>query len=350
MRAHSSMSSLEARAGRTLKIYFHSPRAFGRPLVGKRARKFEAAGFESCSRVAATTDPGQADLIYLRNIPEATSDSARRELAAFLRDHRDKKIVNPPEGMQLHDAKDRSFEAWSAAHVPVPAARVCARAEQALEFAREWPHFFLRLNNEACGDDTTLLRAADDAAIARAFARLDKRARRSARAGRGETRVVAVALEGERDEAGLARFWRVFLVGERLFGGYALVSRDDVVHMSNSCCESPAELESFLASNSVLDALVADRAFQQLAARALATLRLDVGCLDFVMARGAPCFLEANALWSPSFAWAGGKAGQAHYLARPDLWRQRAASYCAWMDRVGFYRTMYEQFPALLGW
>lgn len=333
-----------------MRVYFHSPKRHGRPLTGKRARKFEAQGFERCASVTAVAEAREADAIYMRNIPEASSDALCAQLERVLDENPAARVINHPAHMQLHDAKDLCFEAWKEAGVPAPEHSRCEDAQAALEFAGSHESFFLRLNNEACGDDTSLLEGAGRGRVQQTYQTLARRARRNVRRGRAQTRVLAVALEGTRDAAGLVSFFRVFLVGGRIFGGYALVSRDAVVHNSNSCCDSPEEVGSFLRDNSILDELVRDPGFAELAARATAALRLDVACLDFVLADGEPRFLEANALWSPSYVWAGGERGRTRFLEDEPRWRARATHYCAWMDRAEFYRTMYEHFPRLAGW
>ncbi|MFT4538028.1 MAG: hypothetical protein ACI835_000460 [Planctomycetota bacterium] len=330
-----------------MKIYFHSPAKIARPLHGKRSRKFEAAGFDRCESVEAVQDASQADAVYLRNIPESTTDSLHDALQRFESECGFAQTLNSVASLYIHDCKDECFATWGALDVPVPAHEVCDDVEQVFAFADQHPSFLLRINNEACGDDTTLLRAGDERAIRKAYRSLERRARRLRRTGRGRTRVMSVAMEGERDPAGYAGSYRAFLVGSTIVGGYALIAQEDIVHTSNSLCSSAAERESFFASNSILDDLLQDSEFQALAARAMLATGLDIACLDFVMTGDQPCFLEANALWSPSYSWTGGKAGEAHYHANESMWRERAANYCSWMDRAEFYRSMYEHIARL---
>ncbi len=330
-----------------MRIHFLSPKQGGRPLRGKRSRKFEAAGFEASGVLRETERIEEAQLVYLRNVPEDTSDGANEHLLSALEGSAEARVLNHPRSLFLHDSKDRSFAIWREQDLPTPAFAICEEEEDALAFARQHPHLLLRVNNEACGDDTALMHEPSERTLRKAYRRLTKRASKLRKKGRGDTRVIAVEHLGEADANGLHSTFRVFVVGDATIGGYALVSPEEIIHSSSAVCGSERELEAFLRANTRLDELLADADFTRLATRAVRALDLDVACLDFVLAKDRPVLLEANALWSPSYSWAGGKAGEAHFRAAEDEWRARAASYCAWMDRTDFYRRLYDQLPRI---
>jgi hypothetical protein len=140
------------------------------------------------------------------------------------------------------------------------------------------------------------------------------------------------------------RIFRVFVVADTLYGGYALISPDPVVNFATATCASDQELELFLQANTVLDGLLADADFGASARRAAAVLGLDIAALDFLVVDGEVVLLEANPLWSPSFCWAGGRRGRRRYRADRERWHREAAYYCRWMDRIAFYSGMYALF------
>jgi hypothetical protein len=69
--------------------------------------------------VELTRNPLEADLIYVRNIPERTSDELRLRMVAFLGGCEGRTIRNHPRTM-LHDSKDRTFAAWQVAGIKSP--------------------------------------------------------------------------------------------------------------------------------------------------------------------------------------------------------------------------------------
>jgi hypothetical protein len=327
-----------------LKVLFYCEGDCGRGLRGRRARKYERQGFKRCRHVELTRRPAEADLVYVRNIPERTSDELRSRMVSFLDGFHGVPILNHPRSMLLHDSKDRTFAAWQAAGIKVPEHLVDPRQEDLYQFAQSNPGLVVRINNLACGNHTVILDRPGRQRLEQVRQVVSAQAETLRMRGRADTRVMAVKLIDSTDRYGFTRSFRVFTVGRDVYGGFVLISRQPIVNHATSLCSTEEEMASFLSNSSLLDSLLEDRSFCSMVLEAVQVLELDIACLDFVISDDEIFLLEANALWTPSFSWAGGKPGRKAFKANQKLWRRAARSYCRWMDRVEFYRSMYDAF------
>jgi glutathione synthase/RimK-type ligase-like ATP-grasp enzyme len=329
-----------------LKILFYYEGDSGRGLRGKRARKHERQGFNRCQIVEQTRKPHEADLIYARNIPERTSDGLRQKMVSFLDACEGRTVLNHPCTMLLHDSKDRTFAAWKAAGINAPEHIVSPDQQDLLAFVQSHPHLICRINNLACGDQTVILDNPGRQELEQARQALTGQAEVLRTRGRDDTRPMAVTFVDSTDRYGFIRSFRVFIVGDTVYGGFVLISRQPIVNHATSCCATEEEVASFLYNSSLLDSLLEDSNFCSMVTKAVQVLGLDIGCLDFVLCSDDQeiFLLEANALWTPSFSWAGGKPGRKAFKANQELWQKAARSYCRWMNRVEFYRGMYDLF------
>ncbi len=334
-----------------MKILFYSAGP-GRGLLGRRARKYERRGFKRCELVEQTRRPRRADLIYVRNIPERTSDEQRSRMLQFLEGLSPATpILNHPRSMLLHDSKDRTFAAWRTAGIGVPDYLVSPTPQELLEFARRHPRLVCRVNNQACGNDTVVLDTPSQEELLLAWQEVVTRAEMARAGGRADTRPMVVAFVDSADSHGFLHSLRVFVVGDLVYGGFALISRQPIINHATSLAAAGEQEEAFLGVSSRLDTLLDDRSFCSKVVRAVQVLGLDVGCLDFVIPAhdsSGICLLEANALWTPSFSYAGGSAGRQAFRSNRERWQRCAGSYCRWMDRVTFYRGMYDAFSRFL--
>ena len=281
--------------------------------------------------------------MWPRNVPERTCGRHLEDLEGFLSRFPDTRVLNHPHFMVLADSKDRAFAEWRDAGLPIPAFTCPESFEDLLRFIDTYPATLLRLNNGASATDTLVLEKPSRAEAEQALRKVSAPASRQYRRGRTDSRPIAVELL--KSIAGnLVASYRVFVVGRRLIGGYALVADQAKVNLGTSVCSNEREEGAFLEVNSRLDALLFDTAFQDLAVAATAALRLDLCCLDFVLVDDSPVLLEANALWGPNSGWAGGRQGKARFFKHHDIWLERARGYCAWMDRAVFYKHIFDAF------
>lgn len=316
----------------------------GRGLRGKRARKFERQGFNRCSEVELVRKPEDADIIYVRNTPERTRDDQLESMKCTLAGLPNGIVLNHPQTFLLHDSKDRTLETWRAAGIQVPEFVANPDQSDLLELAHSHPKLLCRVNNRACGDDIVLLDQAGESELKQTLAKVTTWVAESRAAGRGDTRAMAVAFADSSDRWGFMNACRVFTIGDLVYGGFALISRDPVINFRTSLCSSQEEAEAFLYYNSRIDSLLEDQSFCRLMVGAVKRLGLDVGCVDFLFCGDDICLLEANSLWTPSYSWAGGKQGKKDFERNRELWHRQAASYCRWMDRISFYEGMYAAF------
>jgi glutathione synthase/RimK-type ligase-like ATP-grasp enzyme len=327
-----------------MKVFFLFDRRYGRGLRGKRARKFERRGFERSAVVERTRKASEADVIWVRNIPEKTTHRHLEDLQARVEGLPPTRVLNPPQSFYDHDSKDRAFAAWRAAGLRTPAFATCEQAADLHAFADAHREVLVRINNGACGTHTLLLRGATKEELEAARQDLVSVAARARRRGHRDARPIAVQFLDTREGHDLYRIFRVFVVGDSVYGGYALVSDQPIISIASSSCSSQTEIDRFLASNTLLDSLIEDPAFCQGMLTAARTVGLDVAAIDFLLLEGEPHLLEANPLWSSSFAWSGGRQGERLYRQRRESWQRQARSYCQWMDRVSFYEGMYDLF------
>jgi hypothetical protein len=323
-------------------VYFFIPPGYGRPLSGKHSRRFEIQGFECSAAVRRVRRAGQAELIYMRNIPEHTSDRRRAALERSLASYPHARVLNHPDMLSLNGCKEQAFAIWQSMGLSTPQYQVCETAEDVVRFASSTPQLLIRRNNAEAGQDTELLEQPSRQTIEDAFLRIRRTLSTTGRRGRSDSKVVAIQLLDTRGEHQLHRLYRAFIVGARVIGGYALVSKSCLVKADRAAFDDDQAVQMFFDENARLEALLDNPGFNEKLVGATKAVGADLACIDFVPVGNELFFLEANPLWGPAPVWGGG--ARSLYEANPELWHRRVPRYCQWMDRITFYRRLYDSF------
>jgi hypothetical protein len=216
-----------------------------------------------------------------------------------------------------------------------------------LDFAQSYPRLICRVNNLACGKHTLFLDHPGPQELEQTRLAVTAQAETLRAGGRGDTRAMVSEFVDSTDKYGYLRSLRVFIVGDTVFGGTALVAHAPIVNLALSCCSTEVDVASFLYNCSLLDFLIEDRSFCRMAVKSIQVLGLDIGCIDFLISNDENVLIEANGLWSPSCEWAGGKPGLKAYKANREHWQKVAKCYCQFMDRAELFREMYHCFTQL---
>ena len=324
------------------------------PLVRvELGRRGELEGFAQQSRLSLAEDLHDADVVFVRNCPERTSDRALRAIQGMIAEVDDgtRLVINPPKSFHTFDSKERAFATWEAAgvacprHWMLPSAARDPLGTAALDLIQglleKMPRLLLRTNNETGSNG---LHVVDGSTPRPQILRLVLWLR--ARAGvlksiRNDTRVIVVEYIDARDGDGYATLGRAFVLLNRVIGYFAAVSDELEFRVSKMV---PDAFERFVEANKRLRQLVEDPAIASQLVRAVSSLGNNIGALDFLVRNGKPVFLELNPLWGevPGPYAFGNQRFQDLLRQTEERWRRELPNVVENLDVAGFYRQMYD--------
>jgi hypothetical protein len=178
----------------------------------------------------------------------------------------------------------------------------------------------LRTNNEATGNYMTIMdrRIMKEGYIRAAFNLLCKirdysikgtlqltqrkpGAEETYKANRGkreDTKVIAV--EYLKTPKGMKYLYRMFVVGDTIVGGYGCASRRDNIHVRDVRIQ---DVEHIMKSNIRLAELMEDEVFCEQVKKAVSSLGIEIGAVEFYEIDGKPHFVEINTNWASATAY-----------------------------------------------
>ena len=338
---------------RARKIFFigrkHGLRFWKVGLKLETKRTGEVAAFRRQRKLRRTLIPGRADIIFARNRPESTTDDQLAALNSFIDRYDDgtRLIVNPLRNFQNADSKDRAFSIWNDAEIPCPRHWVietdlsdpedlaCVDFVLALRDAES--RILLRTNNESAYQGLHVIDGETSPDRIRSVVRDLKAHAARLRPIRRDTKLICVKYIDTRDPEGYATLARAFVVLDRVFCYYALVSKRDFFRAGDMV---PDVYDRWLAANVQLRSLMQDSAVASRFVQAVASLGNNIGAVDFLVQDGAPVLLEMNPLWGQiSF---GNNDLVNRITATQDSWSGDLPNIAEFLDYVSFYRRMYE--------
>ena len=316
-------------------------RAF-RPL--ERARRGEREGFARQRRLTRTRTPVEADIVFVRNNPEKTTDAALALLQQKIHrvDDGTRLIINPQRDFQTVDSKDRAFSAWTNAGITCPRHWVVRpdSLEWLLALIQTEGRLLLRTNNEATSHGLRIVdRDMSPERVERVLRGLQLRESMH-RLRRRDTRIIAVEYIDARDRDGYATLGRAFVLLDRIIGYFASVSDKLEFRVKDMV---PEVLERFFVANAQLRKSIAGSVGEEIV-RSVSSLGNNIGAVDFLVQDGQPVFLEVNPIWGevPGPYAFGNKDFQQLMQKTESRWSKELPNIVENLDVVSFYTNMYD--------
>ncbi|MCZ6786530.1 MAG: hypothetical protein O7E54_05130, partial [Planctomycetota bacterium] len=253
----------------------------------------------------------------------------------------------PLRNFQNADSKDRAFSIWTDAGIPCPRHWVIetdpddpedlACVDQVLALRDAESRILLRTNNESAYQGLHVIDGDASPDRIRSVVRDLKAHAARLRPIRRDTKLLGVKYIDTRGPEGYATLSRAFVVLDRVFCYYALVSKRDFFRAGDMV---PDVYERWLAANRQLRAMIEAPEVASLFVQAVATLGNNIGAVDFLVRDGAPVLLEMNPLWGQiSF---GNRELADRITATRASWSEDLPNIAEFLDYVPFYGRMYE--------
>jgi len=285
-----------------------------------RTGNCEQVGMRMSRVVEPTHDINEADIIWFRPKSEIISNLNYDKWSATLEEHKDKVILNHIKDYKDYDSKDRSYALWKENGLCTPECRVADDFDTVLDMLKKHQKICLRTNNEATGNYMTIMdrRIMKEGYIRATFEFLSKIRDRSIdgsltvknrkpddtelyttnRGKREDTKVIAV--EYLKTPKGMKYLYRMFVVGDTIVGGYGCASRRDNIHVRDVRIK---DVEHIMKSNIRLAELMEDEVFCEQVKRAVSSLGVEIGAVEFYEIDGRPHFVEINTNWASATAY-----------------------------------------------
>ena len=287
--------------------------------------------------------PETADLVQVRLNPEQTSAKTLHKVLKVI-DRLDNKIrvINHPQFFHYYAEKHQSYQQWQAAGLQTIPHQLWSfwlpvneQIHQIKKFLEQGPAYF-RTHNEDSGKGIIYLRGQEsDTELKKIIYRLRWRSLTNRVSGSQ-----ALITREIRQDSAVSRVFRVHMLGGKAIGGYALVSPKKVIHAADLDLKYR---DPFVVANQELCSWMQDPHWLNLWQKAMQSLHLDSGALEFFCLNNQPIFLEANPMW-------GGKhrLGSAEFMqwltseeAKPL--EEQIPNVFNWLDANRFYQTFWRE-------
>lgn len=307
----------------SLGIKSNEDSIFGLSVIQERQARTgncEQVGMRMSRVVEPTHDINEADIIWFRPKSEIISSLNFDKWSTILEENKDKVILNHIKDYKNYDSKDRSYAIWKKNGLCTPECRVAVDFDTVLDMLKKHQKICLRTNNEATGNYMTimdrrimkegyiratfnLLAQISNHAIAGSLQSVQRKpgateTYKATRGKREDTKVIAV--EYLKTPKGMKYLYRMFVVGDTIVGGYGLASARDNIHVRDVRIK---DVEQIMKSNIRLAELMEDEVFCEQVKRAVSSLGVEIGAVEFYEIDGKPHFVEINTNWATATAY-----------------------------------------------
>lgn len=309
----------------------------------ERARLNEQQALIENKALTIVDNPQQADFVQIRLNPEQTSRSTLKKIRYLLnRIPTNVRIFNHPDTFHLCAEKHLTYQAWQDAELNtlkydiwsfwIPAKEQIKKIRL---FMQGSPAYF-RTHNEDSGKGIIYLTGQEtDEQLKTIIYRLRWRCITN-RVSRSQALITA-EVDNRINHCG--QVFRVHWVNGKIIGGYALVGKDKIIHASDVRFE---DLNEFVAANKVLYQWMHDPYWLSLWTKAMKTLSLDFGALEFFCVNNQPVFLEANPMWGGHHRFGNAELTEWLKNSTSEELKTQIPNIFQWLDSNGFYQKYWR--------
>ena len=269
----------------------------------ENARNQEVNGLNSVSKIKIVNSLDKADIIFIRNKPESTSDKQVNKIESKIKNYRENKlIINDVSFFDKVDNKDITFKLWKEDKINCPDYCVLnpnnieESVEQITNMLLKKESILLRINNRTGGTAMKKIDShfnKDDVSLILKKLSLDVI---NYRFTREKTNLIAVE-HIKNGNGGYTHAFRAHILNNEIISYYVAISRSLVVSMTKL---KPDDLKEFVRVNKKFIELLNDELFKKKILKAMNTIT-NMGAVDFLLVGDEPIFLEINPMWKGNF-------------------------------------------------
>ena len=245
----------------------------------------------------------KADIVFLRNKPESTTDNQLCKINSIIKNFRSKKmVINDITNFYSIDNKDETFDIWGKNNVKSPdfcllnPNDTMKSIERITQMLSKKESILLRINNRTGG---TLMIKVDqttpkDFIITKLSTLIGKTLVYQKK--RPQTKIMAV----EHINNGSEKYnhsYRAHVLVNQIVSYYVGISKKLIVSMSDLKFD---DLDEFVHANTKLINLMKDETFRGKIINAVTSIT-NMGAIDFLLIDNEPIFLEINPVWKGNF-------------------------------------------------
>ena len=342
-----------------LKVYFigrnHGIIPFKtRPWKLENQRKGELEGFQEANGIKRVYRPSRADVIFLRNVPEWTTQGDIKRIEKKIARHRnDKVIINDIQHFHKHNSKDITFSLWQESGIKCPEFKLIPSSmsdQEALvlvgQFLGQHPKAILRTNNEECGEGMHFVnRDTGDHELLDLVRTLRVRTQTRIRQGYRDAKLMLVQFIETREPNNRQHLYRALVLGNQILTIRCICGRHDCMHAATM---DMADFEHFVAANKTLIPKLHKNLYSEQIIAAMESLNANLGGLDFFLVDDEIIFLELNPMWGRSHTFGHGAFAK-KLLTEERTYHDDIPHIYDYLNATNFYQKMYESLHLLDG-
>ena len=269
----------------------------------ENSRNQELAGIRNIPNIKIVNSKKKADIIFVRNKPESTTDQQVQKINSLIKAHRkDKLVINDIKDFNKIDNKDITFTIWKDNDVRCPdycvlnPLEIDESIEKITTMLLTKESILLRINNRTGG--TAMKKIDSNFDKQNIIQQLEKLSTKvmDYREARALTNLIAV----EHIKNGTGNYthaFRAHILNDEIISFYVAISKSLVVSMTKL---EDGDLNEFIRINSKFAELLNNDSFKKKILKAMSSIT-NMGAVDFLLVDDKPIFLEINPMWKGNF-------------------------------------------------
>jgi len=269
----------------------------------ENSRNQELAGIKKIQNIKIVNSIKEADIIFVRNKPESTSDKQVEKINSVIKTHReDKLVVNDIKNFNEIDNKDFTFTKWNNDGIRCPdycvlnPFNIDESIEKITSMLLKKESILLRINNRTGG--TAMKKIDSNFGKQNIIKEIEKLSAKviEYREVRALTNLIAVEHINNGNK-NYTHAFRAHILNNEIISFYVAISKSLVVSMSKL---EDGDLYEFTRINSNFAELLNDKSFKNKILNAMSSIT-NMGAVDFLLVDDKPVFLEINPMWKGNF-------------------------------------------------
>jgi len=269
----------------------------------ENSRNQELAGIRNIPNINIVNSKKKADIIFVRNKPESTTDQQVKKIDSAIKDHRtDKLVINDIKDFNNVDNKDITFTIWRNNNVRCPdycvlnPLNIDESIEQITTMLSTKESILLRINNRTGG--TAMKKIEPHFEKQNIIQQLEKLSTQvmDYRETRALTNLIAVE-HIKNGNGNYTHAFRAHILNDEIISFYVAISKSLVVSMTQL---EDGDLNEFIRINLKFAELLNNDSFKKKILKAMSSIT-NMGAVDFLLVDDKPIFLEINPMWKGNF-------------------------------------------------
>ncbi len=313
----------------------------------ENARNKEINGIQKNKLLKITNSIKKADVIFIRNKPESTTDYQAEKIESKVKNYRSQKIIiNDIKDFNRIDNKDITFEIWNTNGIKFPEYCVLNHLDidesidKINSMLKNKESILLRINNRTGGTAMQKITShSSKSQLRQSLKKLNLQVLNYQKE-RALTNLLAVEHINNGNET-YTHAYRAHILNNQIISYYVAISKTLVVSMSKL---ENSDLDEFIKVNSEFTELLKIKSFKEKILNAMSSIS-NMGAVDFLVVNNEPIFLEINPMWKGNFfeyKFGDNKVLLDWFYNKPEL-ENKIPNVFKFKDPVQYWKNFYTK-------